>query len=493
MKKKTIILIAGIAVAAVASAIFVFRGDKNAYLNSLPGDATALARLDTKAFLDEADLSLQELLQLLRCSQEEGKVETGLDVTRPVYAFTSPSGYMGVAAAVGDEDDLQTFCSSLQTQGRASEITSQRGYSWVVLQQQWLLAFDKKKALLMGPAVGAAQEQLRGEMARLLEQDKKESATESTLYAELKKAEEPLAAVVAPEVLPAQARDLLRSFNVTSLSDALLLLDMEVEKNELKLEAEVLARNEAVRQELKRLDEVLRPIDGELLSYTSEDHVAWMAANVEGETLLSALRSNNNVRTSLIALNLIFDLDRIISSVDGDVALELRGTTRAALASGSEISYEWDDVLSHLQLTAQVKNTDFLAYASSWGNMFVEVQSLSPQDFALNLGTSSLYFGVQEDIFYMGSQKGLTENTNTYLRRERADVKGARFFATCRLPKLTQMQGVQIPLPDALTHFERLNIEMERAGELKLELIAPEGTQIVRDVLFQANELMSRE
>ena len=276
----------------------------------------------------------------------------------------------------------------------------------------------------------------------------------------------------------AAARRELRRMKVASKDDALLRLTLETDDNELELEADVLAESEDAKAELKRMDDLLRPIKGSLTDYAHTENVAWIALNVEGATLLDALRSNNAVRTALLALNLAFDLDRIIRSVDGDVALEL---TNVSSFLGN---FGVDNPLRGLYVTAKVENTDFLSDASTWGNNLFGVQALTQQDFALNLGATSYYFGVQDRTFYLGATQGLTNEQNDYLQRKHSDIKGNRFFATFAIPSLVNQLGSKTSLPSVLSSFERVNIVMENAGDLKLELVAPNGTNIVRELIL---------
>ena len=481
MNKTKIILLSSIAVTVVAMVVtfFIMRTSGDAYVNAIPRDATAIVRLDAKAFLSEAKLGLKDLLRLFRrtkAEQENDEVKSlGIDMKRPIYAFTSSSGNLGFLASIDDADDLTNFLKEEHDAGRASEMTRQRGYSWIVVNQQWLLAFDGKRALMMGPALGSAQDLLRTEMVALLEQDKDESACSQKLFARLEDGDEPLVAVVAPEVFPAEARRFLRTFKVRSIEDAMMRLSCECENNELKLEADVLAESPEVKDELKRLGQLMRPLRGQLIDYAHADHVAWLAVNVEGSTLLDALRSNPTIRAALVALNLIVDADRIIRAVDGDVAIELTGSPSLYSRNFSDFQ------IQNMYVTAKVAHTDFLDGATSWGNSFIGVQTLTPTDFALNLGTSTSYFGVKDKIFYFGSRQGLSDEGNRYLQDERSDIRQARFFATFDLPALTS-SDMRIPLD--LSRFERVNIVMEDAGEFKLKLIAPEGCNIAREILM---------
>jgi hypothetical protein len=200
-----------------------------------------------------------------------------------------------------------------------------------------------------------------------------------------------------------------------------------------------------------------------------------MALNIQGSELLDVLRSNQSVRTALIALNLVLDLDRIIRAIDGDVALEL---TTTDIFDNSDIQ------IKDLYLTADVANSDFLSDASTWGNQLIGVQALSQQDFAVNLGKSSVYFGVDKSTLYIGGERGLTKGGNAYLDDERSDIRDSRFYATIALPQVISRLGADEKIPDAVNEFQRLVFEMEDAGEFKLKLIAPRGTNIARELLL---------
>ena len=483
-KKTILFLLAAIAVTVLAMLVtyLVFRSSGDAYANALPRDATAIARLNTRSFMNAAKLSPKDLLKLLnrvRQSQDADDTQSlGIDMKRPVYVFAAASGNFGLLAAVDDADDLTTCLEEEHAAGRASEVTQQRGYSWAVVSQQWLLAFDDERALMMGPAVGSAQEQLRTEMARLLEQDKSKSGRESVLFTELKKRDEPLMAIVSPELLPAEMRSNLRKIKIASRADALLCLSLETEDNALELEADILPQNDDMKAALKRVNELLRPVKGTLIGHAHANNVAWLNVNVPGSDLLDVLRSNASVRATLLILNFAIDLDRIIRSVDGDLALELTTTTPLSLGKVDAAQ------LKGLYVTAQVANTDFLQSASSWGSKLMGVQALSKTDFAVGVGSAQLYFGVQDELFYLGPQQGLTSEENDYLHNVRDDIKGSRFFATIALPHLLQQMAVQAQLPEALRSFQRLDIEMKEAGEFKLTLRAPEGTNIARELLL---------
>ena len=309
-------------------------------------------------------------------------------------------------------------------------------------------------------------------------QKRKNSGLQSSLFAALKKSDEPLAAIIAPEILPAPARKVLRRCKVASQADALLRLTLQTDDNVLEVGTELLAENEDVKAEINHMDELLRPITGALMDNAHSENVAWMTMNVEGATLLDALRSNQAIRTALLAMNFAFDLDRIIRAVDGDVTLEI--TNVSSLLGTIGVDFQLKDIY----LAAEVAHTDFLSNTSTWGSSLFGVQPLTSQDFALNMGTSSFFFGVEDKTFYFGSQQGLAHEKNDYLRDQRSDIKGKRFYATFAVPNLVNQLGTTVGLPASVSNFERFNIQMEHFGDFKLQLLAPPGTNIAREIIL---------
>lgn len=471
------LLIAAI-IAAAAGAFIYLQREVATYVNVIPKDATAIGRFDCVAFLREADLSAREIVQLIRqkMNADEEK-ELGVSPSKPVYGFVTRSGYVGIVAKVEDQQKLSAYCENLKAKNLASEVISQRGFSWAVLAQQWVLAYDDMRALIMGPAVGSAQDQLRTEMARLLQQEQSESAFDQEMFTQLKRCNESFAAVLSPEVLPAEARGFLHRFNVYSREDALLTLSLEADKNEMEMEAEIIPLSDEVKEEMKRCENLLRPIKGEQMEYAHSTNLAWLATNLEGQTLHEILRSHTAVRTTLFELNFVIDADRIVQTVDGDVTLELTGAD--ALLNGDA------SALKDLYVTAKVDNTDFLDGASAWGNRFAKVHALTPSDFVLGTGSQQYFFGVTDKIFYIGSHHGLKKEGNDYLNDKCYDIKGSRIFATIALKKLSASNvSRKYGLPVDLSNFERLNIAMHDAGEFKLELVSPKGTNIAKQLLM---------
>lgn len=478
-KTKIVLIALIVAVVAAVGSFLLLRSPSTAYLNALPKDAMALARLDVKSLLEEAKITKEETAELLqRYLKPEGKSpDIGLDFKQPVYAFAAKDGHFGLLAAVADADDLTTWCESLAAAGHASAISRQRGYSWVVVEEKWLMAFDDEKAVAMGPDVGAAQGQLRTVIAQLMKQNGDESALDTDLYRLLGTKDEPVVAAVKPELLPEDVLGTMRSFRLKSSQQGLYRLTMDPDDNELEVDIDIVSDDEEVKANLKKMNALMRPVDGRLTDNAHADNAIWLTFNTQGKDLLKLLRSEPSIRTTLLTLNLVVDVDRTIEAIDGDVALEaIQGK---AIPEGENVRFNFD--FKNLSLVAQVANTDFLSGASSWGNRFIGVQTLSPTEYVVNIEPTPIHFGVKDKTFYSGSQRGLVSEGNAYLRQHRDDIKDARFYATFNLSAIP-LESISI-LSKIYPDLDRLDVEMDDAGEFTFTLKASEHTNILRALL----------
>lgn len=457
-------------------AYFLFGRQAGAYLNALPADMQALARIDVPVLAEEAQLSMTDVAKVFIPGNTPEGADVGIDFSHPLFAFAASSGNFGLVASMADEKTFTKVCEALHTQGRASAIAHQRGYSWVTLKEQWLCAYDGKRALIMGPAIGAAQDQLRTEMARLLSQKKGQSGLESVYFKRLTNATGAAVAMIGPELLPEKARKFLAKADIDSHEDALLCLSMTTRSNELQIDANVEALTAEVKQQMTHLDDLLRPMKGELLPYSHNNATAWLGMNVKGEDLLKFLCSQKSARTALLAMNMAVDFDRILSSIDGDMALEL--TPEFKLSPKNLVSFNFHGI----NLIARLKDSSCFEGSSAWGNSLVDVNKLGALDFSLRIASESYYMGSQDDILYVGSQHGLSREGNELLKE--GNVAGSRLYANLGIRELVRIATGMTSVPAALEMFERATLELDKDNVAHLRMIAPEGTNIAKQILL---------
>lgn len=462
------------AVVAGVGIYFVKQKGSDAYLNALPKQATALARMDVRQLLKDADLSAEEINTL---TEQLGTTPSqmssmGIDLAKPAYGFVSPSGYFGMLCKVSQEDDLRQFLATSRNGHTITAIQQQRGYSWAVIDGNYLVAFGDGKLLGMGPAVGAAQDQLRNEMYRYLEQDKKESGVASTLYERLRGMDDALAAVLTMGILPEAVGKAMSGYIPASATkDAVLALIAQVEPHAAHLRTELFADNKEAKQYMEQFEEVFNTIDGSLLAQTQDNTALWLCANIEGDEVLKMLRKVPAIRTVLMALNFVFDADQMLKAIDGDVAVELAGMSGALSRTDKP-----------LQLTAELDNTDFLKNTDYWlKSGHSQITALSPTSFAIKAAGQQFTFGVADKCLYVTTNNAMRQCAgNAYLQQHKSDIRGLRFYATA---DMQQLAATEPALATAARHIQRVSLSMKQMGQFQLDLLGTDDGNLLLNLL----------
>lgn len=375
MKKWILPIVAVLVVAAVAA--WYFLSDKDAARNVIPADATAVAVLDPAEMAAECGLTLSDLLFL------QPDEDAGIDLTKPIYGFTTQSGLLCLAANVGDEEALVKFLNCYL--GYASE--PQRGMTWISNQYSTGYVADGK-LIVCGPLTAAEQETVNPQLAALM----KQSRQDVPAMAELEQMEGALRLSSPLNNLPASATKSLNAYLPLDkmLQDARLNASLKFGEKDLTLHASVSGLDE-------KLAQVSKPIQQDICKQP-EGVLFTSCINLEGEKLLTLLREVPKVRTGLLALNMCIDADMMIRAIDGNVTLAL------TKANGLQSDY---------QLTAKLSNTDFLANDSDWGingRTDVSLNKRGQSDYRIMYDGTEIYFGVRNGMLYLASSAQLADD-----------------------------------------------------------------------------------
>ena len=314
MKKKTYILGGLLALCTLGVGLFCFlsRDKSDACARALPGDVSLVGRVNAQELVLQNGLELADFAHLLSSSGA-----SGVDYSQTAYFFAFQS-YYGILVPL---DDKEGFLQAISPHHQGVE--QQRGLSWASLNGLFLLAADEEKALIVGPATGVEQEALRNTLYTCMTQ--KTGGHASPIFKALEAREEPVAVATNLGFLPADFRSVLSAGMPKEVQpeDLMLTAGLAMKGNELTLALRVQTEDEKATAYLDQLDEVLKPMDASSLSTAPLNPFLHIEAGLRGGKLIELLRQNPTTRTQLLGLNMLFDLDRILESIDGDVALTM--------------------------------------------------------------------------------------------------------------------------------------------------------------------------
>ena len=474
--KKLVFIVITLLAAAAAAWYFLRPGDKAR--DVVPADAVAVGVLQSARLVEALGLTSGEVKEL---AASLGDLAEAVDIGKPAYAFVSERGLSGVAINVNDADKLLSVASAF---GFAS--TSGSGYQWLT-NSSAIGCFDDDKLLLCGPASVAEQDALRSEMLRLMKQ-----ARQDVPILEKANRQEGFLRLSAPlESLPKEY--VPKGFDV---SGALLSTSLSLGRQDITLSAKVEDKDGKPYSGCPEGEELLRPIDGLLLTALPDNPFAWFCMGVKGGQLLKFLRHVPQVSSMLMMLNVaFFDADLLLKAIDGDVVLMVPKA---------------DFIHPEALITAHISNSDFLKNAEDWdttssvGDM--NLRRRGENDYVFSFQGQSAYFGVRGDLLYIATSERLAEQgARSRGQGARGKEQGARgkeqgargkeqggkyLSGSVDLSQLVRsyasvalMLGAAPQLYEAVDALDRLNIKSEAPLSFELSLTTKKPIKEITAIL----------
>lgn len=365
----------------------------DSYLNAIPEESTALISLDLEKM--NGDGKLQDKAEVLKSLfQVDDLNDCGIDLSKKLYLFTSPDGNLGFCGKVSDSGDLQDWLEKLAQKGTCKKITEKRGFHFTVLKDSWVVGFSDEALLVMGPAVGAAQDELQQTMVKYLKADEEDGIKSSPMYDKLDSIPSAMAMVAQAQALPAKfvAPFTLGAPKGTDPSQVVIAAEISAADGCLDIKGETFSFNKTVDEALKKAAKVYRPIKGTYAQAMSQNAVAGMFVNVDGKQFLPLMQTNKGIQALLAGVNSAIDMDNIIRSVDGDMSFVMSSMS---------------DANTSMMMAAKLAHTNWLADVSYWKQSCPQGGKIA--DWGKNAyyytdGKMSYYFGVTPDLqYYSGS------------------------------------------------------------------------------------------
>ena len=175
-------------------------------------------------------------------------------------------------------------------------------------------------------------------------------------------------------------------------SEVIIAAEMEREQQVMHIKGEVFSLNATVNQSLKQAYQLYRPITDRYLSATPRDAMLSMFLNVDGQKFLPVMQNNAGFQALLTGINTAIDMDNILRSVDGDLAL---------------VTPYYDEHRLSMWMMAQLKHKNWVKDVDYWkkscpaGGRIVDWK---PNAWYYASKETTFYFGVTPQLqFFSGS------------------------------------------------------------------------------------------
>ena len=294
-------------VAAVLLVLLLASCKGDSYLNALPAKATALMAVD----LEKSGINVEA---------------EGLDKSQKIYLFETNDGMLGMVAQCTSDAD---------------------GFKFI--DNRWVCGYDHGKMVVLGPVLPAQREETERRITRLLEQDEEDSAVGEFLFNRLDSIDAPIALVAQSAALP---EDFAAPFTLgapknTDPSLVCIEAQMTLQDGVLRIKGRNFSQNRQLDAALAESAKIFRPLKG-AFEQDSKKQLFSLLMNVEGSQLLPLMQQNGGLQALLAGINTAVDMDNIIRSVDGDMAL---------MVNNAQLD---------MTMKAQLGKTDFLKDIDYW-------------------------------------------------------------------------------------------------------------------------------
>lgn len=380
------------------------------YKNIVPKNANMLVSVDLGSLFKEVEVPQSAKSKLMSLAQMvdketaglqlekllEGENHTGIDCLSPFYIFRSPEVTLGLTLRVADEDDLEQLMATLEKQNVIEKPVEFEGLKLSSVMGELTLAFDEHSLLLMVPENKAQSKIL---VRKLFNQSDDDSFIASEKFEKITEKTDPVvwfvngAAFQDVEQLYSNI-PLMLNFLPDGVRpiDVNLIASFSSKKGRADATYELFSLNKKTQKLLEKEDKKFNKINGDFIS-APNDFFVWAGAGVEGDNLLKMMKGNSEINPYLTALDRAIDIQAIIKSIKGDMALILPSLPQ------NDIDFV---------LTAKTKNTDFLKDVSYWNETMkdygLKMRENSKNNFTLFVDGEELNWGVEEDNVYFASK-----------------------------------------------------------------------------------------
>lgn len=317
------------------STLIVSCSDSDDYMDAVPKKSPLVVSVDLMKYKGmDRNVFMRSLFHI------HNMTTRGIDLAQKVYAFESPEGFYGLCCCVSDEDNLRELMGK-----NCFKLTDFRECTFSVLGSSWVVGFNAKSLLVMGPVTAGEQRNLMVKMVSYLNQDADKGLRASDLVHQLDSIHEPMAMVAAMTSLPELMRSSLMLCAPKDMDANQLYYraGISVSSDYVQVDGAIFAKNhkddETIRDYQLRQMDILR---GKYASYIDE-HI-FVSILLNSKTTMTELTQGKNDFDKLFsALNVGSDINyrKIFDTSSGEMLVSVPTHSSQLHLLVSRLTADW--------------------------------------------------------------------------------------------------------------------------------------------------------
>lgn len=317
------------------STLIVSCSDSDDYMDAVPKKSPLVVSVDLMKYKGmDSNVFMRSLFHI------HNMTTRGIVLAQKVYAFESPEGFYGLCCCVSDEDNLKELMGK-----NGFKLTDFRECTFSVLGNSWVVGFNAKSLLVMGPVTAGEQRNLMVKMASYLKQDADKGLRASDLVHQLDSIQEPMAMVAAMTSLPELMRSSLMLCAPKDMDANQLYYraGISVSSDYVLVDGAIFAKNhkddETIRDYQLRQMDVLR---GKYASYIDENNFVSILLNSK-TTMTELTQGKTDFDKLFSALNVGSDINyrKIFDTSSGEMLVSVPTHSNQLHLLVSRLTADW--------------------------------------------------------------------------------------------------------------------------------------------------------
>lgn len=398
--------------AAIAALAFVASCQKKSddYLRFIPDDAVVVVGTNVQSLLDKSDvLSHQQVKDAIIGSAEQelsgagvqlvktivdNPAESGLDLSKDLYFWLDDidGNIGGFVMALTDKEKFMKLIDVTDTNGDPMKFTSYNGYMIGEDDEIGVAIGDGFALIYGGTSAATSLDALKNKLEEKTEDNFSTSAT----YKKMASLGADMTMMFSLEELVeesgyAQAYGSLPKDVPLADVDGLVGLNFEAGKVvvDYSYVSETGAWDKWVKENASNVDKV----DGTMMDYFSQDALGVLFCSIDGKAMAKMLEQYPEYANMYDQLNLPFDLDHLLSTIDGQIGIGVNSF----------------NLLPEVVLCAEVSSDDIMnTMTAQLGGIEV-----AKGKYVANVEMVSVYYGMEDGKFYASLSPNSREGLKT--------------------------------------------------------------------------------
>lgn len=455
------------------------------YLNVIPKDTPMVASINLQALGEKAGINdsenkeaLGKLTDMLKKEMNaasfeklqsiiENPKECGIDLNKPVYAFTSDEKSLILTAKVIDKEALTSSITLLGNNSKANAITEEEeGYSFSQLDNNSYLAFNENTLIAVKSNILANTDKMKLNAIEILNRKGDESIVSDKGFIKMQDEKADIAIYNNFEIFDNSYKNILAmGLGVEDAAKKCKLISgILFEDGKLVINSELYTEDEKIKELQEKQNDYLSHINNSLLKFFPKSSLCLMSISMENDKIFEMLKENKDFQKN-ISLEDAETIEKILKSIGKEITF---GITDFNLTEKPAIV-----------IYAEAKNGDILKelYNNKNSNSFTKnsrFTELKENEYLIQSGRDNIFIGYKNDMIYATNSETWYKNigkkledsaeNNTYAK----DIKGKRMAYIIDFNALSQLPVMQMVLKSGDAKMTAVGSVLKNANNMSI-------------------------